>query len=472
MPRVTLSLPAAHPAPPATLGAGLLLVVLVVAFEAMAVSTVLPRVAAELHGLAWYGWASSAFLLASLFGAVVSGRLADRRGLALGAGASLGVFTAGLLVAGLAPDMPVFVMGRFVQGLGAGGLGALPFAVITARYPEAARARMLAAVSSAWLLPALTGPLLASLIAETWSWRAVFWGLVPALALVAPLCVGPLRVGQLRVGPMPSGGTPGPPSSGEGGPRESAGLWPALGLTVSAGALIEGLRRADLLGAALVMAGAAGMAHSARPLFPAGMLRLSRGLPAALMLRGCAAFAVLGANALLPLALHDLRGLTLTQAGSLLSVGGATWTLGSWVQAQLDRRSGAAGRPRRIRTAAALLTLGLGVTVAAVLGALPLGWAYAGWCLTGLSMGVAYNANSLLALSSVPESGAGRLSGQLANIEVLMVAVAAGLGGALVARLASLEVAFVLAFGAMLLGSLVPWLAAARLRPGPEGTAP
>ncbi|MFC4638175.1 MFS transporter [Deinococcus hohokamensis] len=451
-----MSLPADHPAPPQTLSVGLLLVVLVVAFEAMAVGTVLPRVAAEFHGLAWYGWASSAFLLASLFGAVASGLLADRRGLALGAGASLSVFAAGLLVAGLAPDMPTFVVGRFVQGLGAGGLGALPFAVITARYPEAARARMLAAVSSAWLVPALTGPLLASLIAETWSWRAVFWGLAPVLALVTPLCVGPLRTVN---GPAPAA-----PEADQA--SDASGLWPALGLTVSAGAVVEGLRRADVPGLLLVVAGAVGMAFSARPLFPAGMLRLARGLPAALMLRGFAAFAVLGANTLLPLALHDLRGLTLTQAGSLLSVGGATWTLGSWIQAQLDRRGGPAGRPRRIRMGAALLTLGLGVTSAAVLGTLPLAWAYAGWCLTCLCMGVAYNANSLLALGSVPDSGAGRLSGQLANIEVLMVAVAAGVGGALVARLASLEAAFTLAFAVTLLGSLVPWVAATRLRPG------
>ncbi|MFD1733533.1 MFS transporter [Deinococcus malanensis] len=173
---LTRTSPADVEAPPQALSIGLLLVILIVAFEAMAVSTVLPRVAGQLQGLSWYGWASSAFLLASLFGAVVSGMLADRRGLALGAAASLGVFAAGLLVSGLAPDMPAFVLGRFIQGLGAGGLGALPFAVITARYPEAARARMLAAVSSAWLLPALVGPLLASLMTEHWSWRSVFWG--------------------------------------------------------------------------------------------------------------------------------------------------------------------------------------------------------------------------------------------------------------------------------------------------------
>lgn len=166
MPAVSAVSAVPAPAPPRTLGAGLLLTVLVVAFEAMAVGTVLPRVADELQGLALYGWASSAFLLSSLFGAVLGGVLGDRRGLAWGAGFSLAVFAAGLLVGGLAPTMTVFVLGRLIQGLGAGGLGALPFAVITARYPETQRARMLAAVSSAWLIPALVGPLIASVIAD------------------------------------------------------------------------------------------------------------------------------------------------------------------------------------------------------------------------------------------------------------------------------------------------------------------
>ncbi|CAM3375136.1 MFS transporter [Deinococcus deserti] len=455
--RVTLTRtsPADGEAPPQALSIGLLLVILIVAFEAMAVSTVLPRVANQLQGLSWYGWASSAFLLASLFGAVVSGLLSDRRGLALGAGISLGVFAAGLLVSGLAPDMPAFVLGRFIQGLGAGGLGALPFAVITARYPEARRARMLAAVSSAWLLPALVGPLLASLMADHWSWRTVFWGLIPVLALAGPLCVLPLRAPASA--PQSSAEEPATASH----PRT---LWPALALTISAGALIEGLRRADLPGAVMIGAGLAGTLLSARPLFPRGMGRLARGLPSALVLRGFAAFAVLGANAFLPLALHELRGLSLTQAGVLLSVGGVAWTVGSWVTDQLERRSGPESRPVRIRAGLVLISLGLGVTALSAMGVWPLWSAYLGWCVTALSMGVAYNANSLLALSSVPAGGAGRLSGQLANIEVLMVALAAGASGALLARVPSLPTAFALAFGLMLLGSMVPWVAATRLR--------
>nr|WP_245808447.1 MFS transporter [Deinococcus hopiensis] len=449
-----LALPACSdpsPSAPRTLGAGLLLVVLIVAFESMAVGTVLPRVAGDLHGLSLYGWASSAFLLSSLFGAVVSGVVADRRSLATSASVSLLIFAAGLMVAGGATSMLLFVLGRLVQGLGAGGLGALPFAVITARYPEHARARMLAAVSSAWLIPALVGPLIASLIADAWSWRAVFWGLVPVLALASPLCVLPLRSGPREAA-----------SGGRGGLEL---LGPALGLALSAGAVVEGLRRPDLLAALLLALGGGGVALTSRRLFPPGLWRFAPGLPAALALRGLAAFALLGANAFLPLALHDLRGLSLTQAGWLLSVGGATWTLGSWVQAQLERRSGAASRPVRIRVGMAGIVLGLLVTALGTLGHTPLWSVYAGWFVACLSMGVGYNSNSLFALGALAPEEAGRLSGQLANIEVLMVAVAAGVGGALIARVEPLGTAFALAFGVTLLGAVLTALPALRLTP-------
>ncbi|UQN09734.1 MFS transporter [Deinococcus sp. QL22] len=439
---------------PPTLSAGLLLVVLIVAFEAMAVSTVLPRVADDLQGLALYGWASSAFLLSSLFGAVFTGLLSDRRGLAVGASVSLVVFALGLLIAGLAPNMPAFVLGRLVQGLGAGGLGLLPFAVITSRYPEQARARMLAAVSSAWLIPALTGPLIASLIADAWSWRAVFWGLLPVLVLGAPLCVLPLRQSL-----------PEQSATGSASLISRRVLWPALGLSVASGALIEGLRRPDFWGVTLIFAGAGGVALTSRFLFPAGLWRARRGLPASLAVRGLAAFALLGTNSFLPLALHELRGLTLTQAGGLLSIGGATWTLGSWAQARLEQRFGPQTRPARVRAGMLGVVAGLLLTTAGVLGGLPLWSAYVGWFVACLSMGIGYNSNSLFALASADTEGkgTGELSGQLANIEVLMVALAAGAGGALIARAAPLSTAFALAFAVTLSGAVLARVVAARL---------
>ncbi|WP_243398169.1 MFS transporter [Deinococcus koreensis] len=440
--------------PPRMLGMGLILVTMIVAFESMAVGTVMPRVASDLNGLSLFGWASSAFLLASLLGAVASGILADRRGLAPGTVVSLTLFAAGLLMGGVADSMPGFVLARVVQGLGAGGLAALPWAVITTRYPEAARPRMLAALSSAWLLPVLVGPLLASVIADHFSWRPVFWGLVPVLGLAAPLCVLPLLARR--------GGGGGAAPSAPAGARGQ--LWPALGLLVGAGALIEGLRRADTVSLAVAAAGLVGLVLTMGPLFPPGMARFAPGLPRLLALRGLLAFAFLGTSTFLPLALHDLRGLSLSGAGLVLSVGGATWTAGSWIQAQIERRWKGAHRTLTIRAALACVVLGLGLTALSTLGAVPLWCVYLGQIAGCLGMGVGYNGISLNALDSVPAAGAGRLSGQLANIETLMVALSAGFGGALIARVAPLQGAFTLAFALTVLAALTAALAGFRLR--------
>ncbi|MFC3832566.1 MULTISPECIES: MFS transporter [Deinococcus] len=458
MTRVLSAAPvAAHAGPPRMLGVGLILVVMIVAFESMAVGTVMPRVASDLSGLALFGWASSAFLLASLFGAVASGVVADRRGLAPGTVVSLVLFAVGLLLGGVATSMPMFVLARVVQGLGAGGLAALPWAVITTRYPETARPRMLAAMSSAWLLPVLVGPLIASVIADHFSWRPVFWGLVPVLLLAAPLCVLPLLArrggGAALIAPAGARGQ----------------LWPALGLLVGAGALIEGLRRADAVSLVVAAAGLVGLLLAMRPLFPAGMERLAPGLPRLLALRGLLGFAFMGSGTFLPLALHDLRGLSLSGAGLVLSVGGATWTAGSWIQAQIERRWGSVYRTRTIRVALACVVVGLTLTTLSTLGAVPLWCVYIGQILGCLGMGIGYNGISLNALDSVPADGAGRLSGQLANIETLMVALSAGFAGALIARVQPLQGAFTLAFGLTLLAALTAAVAAWRLRLVGEG---
>jgi hypothetical protein len=52
---------------------GILLAITAIAFEGMAVATIMPSVALDLGGLDNYGWAFSAFMLASLVGAISAG---------------------------------------------------------------------------------------------------------------------------------------------------------------------------------------------------------------------------------------------------------------------------------------------------------------------------------------------------------------------------------------------------------------
>src|SRR5580700_12278297 len=88
---------------------GLVLAVTFVAFEALAVATILPVVGRQLGDLRLYGWVFSAFLLASLIGIVLAGTLADRVPLWRPMLAGLALFAVGLIIGGTAPDMLVLV---------------------------------------------------------------------------------------------------------------------------------------------------------------------------------------------------------------------------------------------------------------------------------------------------------------------------------------------------------------------------
>ena len=61
---------------------GLVMTITLVAFEALAISTVMPVVKDDLGGLALYGWVFAGFFLGNLLGIVVAGQAADRRGTA------------------------------------------------------------------------------------------------------------------------------------------------------------------------------------------------------------------------------------------------------------------------------------------------------------------------------------------------------------------------------------------------------
>ena len=63
-----------------TLTIGLVLTITLVGFEALAVSTALPDITHELHGLGLYGWVFTSYMLGTLLGSVLAGTGADKHG--------------------------------------------------------------------------------------------------------------------------------------------------------------------------------------------------------------------------------------------------------------------------------------------------------------------------------------------------------------------------------------------------------
>src|SRR5689334_12723540 len=208
---------------------GLILTVSGAAFEALAVATTLPATIRDLGGLALYGWAFSAFMLANLIGITIAGAEADRQGPARPFVAGIGAFVLGLIIVGLAPSMAIVILGRAVQGFGAGAISSVAYIGIGRGYPEQAKPRMLAVLSSAWVVPGLIGPALAGVISDFAGWRWVFLGLVPFLVIGAALTLPSLR--QL--------------SGGHAAPRSWGTYLAALRLSVGAGIALAGLGQTE-----------------------------------------------------------------------------------------------------------------------------------------------------------------------------------------------------------------------------------
>src|SRR5262244_3980221 len=182
---------------------GLVLSITFVAWEALAVVTVMPVVAHDLGGLRLYGWVFSGFMLGSVIGIVLAGREADRRGPAVPFVGGLVLFGSGLAVAGLAPSMGVLVAGRVLQGLGAGAVPSVAYAAIGRSFPGPLQARMMAVLSTAWVVPGLAGPAVAAEVAHVFGWRWVFLGLLPVVAVAGSIAAQAL----VRLGP-PGAGAP------------------------------------------------------------------------------------------------------------------------------------------------------------------------------------------------------------------------------------------------------------------------
>jgi MFS family permease len=165
-----------------------------VAFEGIAVATVMPVVGRELDGLGVYAWAFNAYVVASLVGMVGAGTWCDRRGPRLPLQVGSLVFGVGALMAGFAPTMGVLIAARGIQGLGGGAVIVAVYVLIARAFDESLRPRAFSLLAAAWVVPSMAGPFVAGWLAESITWRAAFW-LVP-IVMILPLVAlrGVLRV--------------------------------------------------------------------------------------------------------------------------------------------------------------------------------------------------------------------------------------------------------------------------------------
>jgi MFS family permease len=393
---------------------GLVLTITLVAFESLAISTVMPVVSDDLGGLGLYGWVFSGFFLGSLFGIVAAGQEADRRGPVPPFMLGLALFAIGLLAGGLAPSMPVLVVARCVQGIGAGAIPAIAYVSVGRAYPQPMQPHIFAVFSTAWVVPGVVGPAASSAIATHLGWRFVFLGLLPLVALAAAMTLPPLR--HL-----------GPPGGNEVGRDQRRD---AIAVTVGAGLVLGGLSSGSLLLTPLLAI--PGFVFGARAfvrLVPPGTLRVREGLPAAIAVRGILTFAFFGADAYVSLLFSDVRGTGTAYAAVALTAGTITWTAGAWVQARRIARYG----PRVFVTAGfVFVAAGIVLLTLTLFDAFPAATGVVAWGVAGFGMGIGYAPLSLTVLAAAAPGQEGSATAALQLSDVLGVALGTGLSGAIV----------------------------------------
>lgn len=404
----------------------ILALVTIIAFESMAVSTVMPEVAHELDAVRSYGLAFSVMLTAELLGIVLAGVWVDRSGPLVPLLAGQVLLALGSFVCGAALGLEMLLAGRALAGLGAGLLLVVFFVIIGRVYPSLVRPRLFGLVSAAWVVPSLLGPPVAAWIALHLSWRWVFWVVVGPIAVIAVLLLARSHL-------IGEGGRARVSNRDHAAHVRAAGLGVVIAL--AAGAVQLGTHELELvLSAKTVTAvlGVIGMAVAAPLLLPAGTWLMRRGLPSVMLARFLASVSFFGTVTFLPLYLVNERGLSIGVAGLLLAIGSLGWAAGSWIQ------SSARWEGRR----ETLISIGgLGLTTGIV------GHALAAWftlpvpvfpvllVLMGLGMGMATATTSVLTLLLAPEAEHGEASTSLNLADVLGSVSGIAAGGAIFAAL-------------------------------------
>ncbi|MEU6775758.1 MFS transporter [Streptomyces sp. NPDC046759] len=406
------------------LSVGIVSVVVLIAFEATAVGTAMPVAARELDGVAQYAFAFSGYFTTSLFGMVLAGQWSDRRGPLGALTTGIGAFAAGLVVAGTAQVMWVFILGRAVQGLGGGLVIVALYVVVGRAYPERLRPAIMAAFAAGWVVPSVVGPLASGAVTEHLGWRWVFLG-IPVL-VVFPLALALPQIRRRASGPV----------DGEAGAGalDRRRIRLALGISLGSGLLQYAAQDLHPLSALPGLAGVALLVPAVLGLLPRGTYRAERGLPSVVLLRGLSAGSFIAAESFVPLMLVTQRGLSPMLAGLSLAAGGCTWALGSWVQS----------RPRVQPYRERLMTAGMVLVAAAITAApgvlvhsVPVWTVAVAWGFGCFGMGLVISSTSvlLLQLSAPQEAGANsaalQISDALSNVVLLAAAGAAfaALGG-------------------------------------------
>jgi EmrB/QacA subfamily drug resistance transporter len=182
--------PALAPGEVRTILMSLMLTMFLAALDQTIVATALPTIGRQFQDVSSLSWVITAYLLASTAVAPVFGTLSDIYGRRAMIITALSLFIAGSILCALAPNMPVLILARGLQGLGGGGILPVVQTVISDVVTPRERGQYQAYFSGVWVAAGIGGPVLGGVFAEHLHWSMIFWINVPlglaSLALLLP----------------------------------------------------------------------------------------------------------------------------------------------------------------------------------------------------------------------------------------------------------------------------------------------
>lgn len=153
------------------------------ALDQSIVATALPRIVADLGGMAHLSWVVTAYVLASTATMPLYGKLADQYGRRPMIFTAMGAFLIGSALCGLSQNMTQLIVFRALQGIGAGGFLPLAQIIIADIIPPAERGKRMGMVPVVYAATGLLGPVLGGLITDALSWHWTFYVNLPVGAV-------------------------------------------------------------------------------------------------------------------------------------------------------------------------------------------------------------------------------------------------------------------------------------------------
>ncbi len=285
------------------------------ALDQTIVVTAVPRIIAELSGLALLPWVTTSYLLTATTVLPLAGKADDRFGRRAVFLLAIAIFVVGSLAAGAAQTMLQLVLFRAVQGAGGGMLMATAFAVIGDLYSPRDRGRIQGGLAAVFGLASVIGPIAGGVITDTASWRWVFYVNVPVAAVAATL----IALGMPR---SPRSEGPRPPLDIAGAAALAGALVPLLLALTWAGDRFEWASPAIgglfTLGAAMLGVFLWVERRAPDPILPLSLAR-NRTFAVTAVAGFLVGFGMFATFTLVPLFLQGVNGVSASETGRLLT---------------------------------------------------------------------------------------------------------------------------------------------------------